>query len=236
MKIQEFYEKVSKNHDALLTLGEADMLWGFIMMTLNKLPQVKPDLVRTDDNWEDWDMEAFIDGLKKWLKRNKTEEHPGDSRKAPTDPFKSQRDPPKTPGDRYRNEKHWFTKEGGGKDPVNCQRSRGTPVCMYCKEDHWGDSCTTFNTLETRRKLFFNNQLCYNCGRPGHPVVEVEVATSVMEDITPAYVIRTTLLYSQYSHRESQGNGTSSNHPCEDTRTYLVGIPGHRVGTKFHIQ
>ena len=34
-KIQEFYEKVSKNFDALLTLGEADMLRGFVMSTLN---------------------------------------------------------------------------------------------------------------------------------------------------------------------------------------------------------
>lgn len=85
-KIQEFYEKISKNFDALLTLGEADMLRGFVMSTLNKLPHVKPDLVRTDDNWEEWGMEAFIDGLKKWLKRHKTEERPGDSRKPPADP------------------------------------------------------------------------------------------------------------------------------------------------------
>lgn len=34
------------------------MLRGFVMSTINKLPHVKPDLVRTDDNWEDWDMEA----------------------------------------------------------------------------------------------------------------------------------------------------------------------------------
>ena len=172
VKIQEFYEKVSKNHDALLTLGETDMLRGFVMTTLNKLPHVKPDLVRTNDSWEDWDMEAFIDGLKKWLKRNKTEERPGDSHKVPTDPFKSQRDPPKPPGGRYRNEEHWFAKEGGERDSADCQRSRGTPVCMYCKKDHSGDSCTTFSTLETRRKFFFDNQLCYNCGRAGHPVVK----------------------------------------------------------------
>ena len=44
-KIQEFYEKVSKNYDALLMLGEAEMLCGFVMATLNKLPHVKPDLV-----------------------------------------------------------------------------------------------------------------------------------------------------------------------------------------------
>ena len=73
-KIWEFYEKVSKNFAALLTLGEAEMLRGFVITTLNKLPHVKLDLVHTDDNWESWDMEAFINGLKKWLKRHNTEE------------------------------------------------------------------------------------------------------------------------------------------------------------------
>ena len=47
------------------------------MSSLNKLPQVKSDLMRKDDNWEDWDMEAFIDALLKWLKRNKSEDRPG---------------------------------------------------------------------------------------------------------------------------------------------------------------
>lgn len=42
-KVQEFYEKLSKNFDALQTLGEGDKLHGFVMTTINKLPQVKPD-------------------------------------------------------------------------------------------------------------------------------------------------------------------------------------------------
>ncbi len=40
--IREFYESLSRNYDALLTLGEATMLKGFVMTTVNKLPQVKP--------------------------------------------------------------------------------------------------------------------------------------------------------------------------------------------------
>ena len=55
--------QVSKNFDALLTLGEAEMLRRFVMSTLNKLPHMKPVLVRSDGNWESWDMEAFIDRL-----------------------------------------------------------------------------------------------------------------------------------------------------------------------------
>ncbi|KAL9977022.1 hypothetical protein ACROYT_G014383 [Oculina patagonica] len=54
-RVREFYEKLSKNFDALQTLGEGEMLKGFVLSTLNKLPQVKPDLVITDEgkNWED---------------------------------------------------------------------------------------------------------------------------------------------------------------------------------------
>ena len=73
-RVREFYEKLSKNFDVLQTLGEGEMLKGFVLSTLNKLPQVKPDLVRTDEGWEDWNMEKLIDSIQKWLKRNKPED------------------------------------------------------------------------------------------------------------------------------------------------------------------
>ena len=64
-KVQEFYKKLSKNFDALLTLEEGDKLHGFVLAMLNKLPRVKPDLVRVDENWEDWPMEDLIDALQR---------------------------------------------------------------------------------------------------------------------------------------------------------------------------
>ena len=140
IKMQEFYETVSKNHDVLLTLGEANMLRGFVMATLDKLPQVKPDLVRTDEDWENWDMGDLIDALQKWLRRNATEDRSGDCRKS---------------------ERHWFT-------PTGNSRERGNPVCIFCEGNHWGDGCQLVNTLEERRKVFHEKRLCYNCGRPGH--------------------------------------------------------------------
>ena len=79
LKIQEFYESVSRNYDTLLSMGKADMLRGFVMSTLNKLPQVRPDIVRTDENWENWDMEALINNLQQWLKKHKVDDAPGDS-------------------------------------------------------------------------------------------------------------------------------------------------------------
>ena len=70
-KVKEFYEKASQSFDALQTLGQADMLKGFVLSTLNKLPNIKSDLVRTDNEWESWSMKDLLDNLQQWLKRNK---------------------------------------------------------------------------------------------------------------------------------------------------------------------
>ena len=55
-KVCQFYETLCKKYDALQTLGEEAMLKGLVVSTLSKLPQVKPDLVRIDDDWEYWNM------------------------------------------------------------------------------------------------------------------------------------------------------------------------------------
>ena len=49
------------------------------MSTLNKVPQVRSDIVQTDENWENWDMESLINNLQQWLKRHKVDDAPGDS-------------------------------------------------------------------------------------------------------------------------------------------------------------
>ena len=71
-KIQEFYDSMGKNYDPFLTMGEADMLRGFVISTLNKIPQVRPDIVRTYENWEEWDMEALINNIRQWLKKKQS--------------------------------------------------------------------------------------------------------------------------------------------------------------------
>ena len=104
-RVREFYEKLSKNYDALQTLGEGEMLKGFVLSTLNKLPQVKPDLVRTDEGWEDWNMEKLIDSIQKWLKRNKAE----DNYKHQTETKRKERHyfSQKEPHCLFCDQKHW---------------------------------------------------------------------------------------------------------------------------------
>ena len=73
-------------------------------------------------------------------------------------------DPPGTLREPPKRERHWFATKGSDQP-----RERAAPSCMYCKEDHQEDNCTTFATVEARRKFFHDNQLCYSCGKPGHP-------------------------------------------------------------------
>ena len=67
---------MSRKYDALLAMGGADMLRGFVLSTLNKLPKVTPDIVETDKKWKNWDMEALINKLWQWLKRHKVDDAP----------------------------------------------------------------------------------------------------------------------------------------------------------------
>ena len=103
------------------------MLKGFVLSTLNKLPQVRPDLVRTNEGWEDWNMEKLIDSIQKWLKRNKAEDQTETKRK----------------------ERHYF--------------SQKDPHCLFCNQNHWGDSCPTYGTIAKQREFFTAQRLCYNC-------------------------------------------------------------------------
>jgi hypothetical protein len=136
----DFYESLSKSFDALQTLGEGSMLKGLVLPTLNKLRNIKADLVRTDEEWEECGMENLIKALQKWLKRNQPEAG-------------------KETGEE-RRERHMFSKRGEG-----AQTHRG-PHCIFeCKESHWGDTCPVYDTLEKRRRFFSEHRLCFNYAR-----------------------------------------------------------------------
>ena len=135
---QVFYETLSRNYDALNTLNEQAKLDGFVICSLNKLPHVKSDLVRTDDNWEEWNMENLIDNLQKWLRRNKTEE--GSK-------------PPNEPRRKDSKERNMYTQKGGARG------EKKTPHCIFCLSDHWSDTCKSFVTTTKRKAFFMENNL-----------------------------------------------------------------------------
>ena len=64
------------------------------MTTFDKLPHVKTDIVRIDDEWGQWNIGDLIDNLGKWRKKNKPEEED-------------------TATETTKKEKHWFSKKAG---------------------------------------------------------------------------------------------------------------------------
>lgn len=60
---------------------------GYVRMSIDKLQGIRGDLVRTDDNWREWDFPKLVEALRKWTERNPVElelnEKPPDRKKPP---------------------------------------------------------------------------------------------------------------------------------------------------------
>ena len=138
------------------------------MCTINKLPNVKSDLVRTDEDCEEWKIENLVDSLQKWLRGNRTEED------------KSTGDP--------RREKNLFARNGGKEN----ERGKKTLCCMFCKAEHWSEMCKSYVTTAQRKAYFGENNLCFNSvvRDIGLDIVGVVGAITVGRNTIPVYMIR----------------------------------------------
>ena len=41
----------------------------YVRLTLDRLPGIRADLVRLDDNWQEWDFCQLVDSLRRWTER-----------------------------------------------------------------------------------------------------------------------------------------------------------------------
>ena len=69
-KIHEFCEKLTYSVQSLQTLNKLSQVDGAVAMTLDKLPAIRGDLVRTDPDWEKWDFIQLTEALRLWTRRN----------------------------------------------------------------------------------------------------------------------------------------------------------------------
>ena len=68
-KIHEFSEKLLSRVQALETMGKLKEING-VRLTLYKLQGIRADLVRTDDDWPDWNFLQLVEALENWTCRN----------------------------------------------------------------------------------------------------------------------------------------------------------------------
>ena len=62
-KIHEFREKLLSSVQALETIGKLKEINGYVRLTLDKLQVIRADLVRTDDDWQNWKFPQLVEAL-----------------------------------------------------------------------------------------------------------------------------------------------------------------------------
>jgi len=65
-KICDFYEKLVTNIQTLESMGKEKEIRGYVRLTLDKLPGIRADLVRLDDEWQEWGFPQLVEALRKW--------------------------------------------------------------------------------------------------------------------------------------------------------------------------
>ena len=85
--IHQFHERLAYCVQSLETMGKLDQVNGNVSMTLDKLPGITGDLVRTDDSWESWDFVKLCEALRLWIRRNPVDSIPAEE----VDPKSSRR-------------------------------------------------------------------------------------------------------------------------------------------------
>ena len=69
-RVHEFHEKLKVSTQALDTMNKLKDINGYVKITLDKLPGVLADLVRLDNDWQDWGYTELVEALRKWTERN----------------------------------------------------------------------------------------------------------------------------------------------------------------------
>ena len=64
-RIPEFYKKLTISVQALQTMKKLKDIEGFVRLTLDKLPGIRVDLIRLDDNWQEWGFWQLVDSLRR---------------------------------------------------------------------------------------------------------------------------------------------------------------------------
>ena len=82
-KVNSFYKTLLLNIQSLETLGKIERVNGMTISVLDKLTGIKADLVRGQENWQDWDLPRLVQALKKWRDVNPATEGNNFESKAP---------------------------------------------------------------------------------------------------------------------------------------------------------
>ena len=81
-KISDFSERLNHCVQSLETMNKISQVDGNVAMTLDKLPAIRGDLVRTDPNWERWNFAQLSEAIRLWTRRNPVDPNRPDRERA----------------------------------------------------------------------------------------------------------------------------------------------------------
>ena len=67
-RINEIYEKLVTSIQTLESIGKKKDIGRYVGLTLAKLSGIRADLLRLDDNWQEWRFPQLVEGLRKWVR------------------------------------------------------------------------------------------------------------------------------------------------------------------------
>ena len=147
-KFHHFYERLLYDVQSLETMGKLSVVNGNVALTIDTLSGIRGDLVRNDEDWQNWDFLKLCDALKSWTRRNPVGSDEPRS-------FKRDRSP----------SRNYQTKQQDAKP-------RG---CVYCEDNsHKSSECTSVVSCDERNKFLAENKLCFNCACPKHRLLSVQ--------------------------------------------------------------
>ena len=120
--------------------------------TLEKLGPIKFELIRSDPDWQTWNLEKLLNALREYVVRN------------PIKLFNEREDVRQRPP-RFedRKEKSFRAQNKGSKKIY----------CIYCNSvEHFSNCCDKLKSIDERRDWFRKKRLCFNCAGQNHSVRE----------------------------------------------------------------
>ena len=147
------------------TMGKIKEMNRYVRLTLDKLLDIRVDILRNVDNRQDWKFQKLVEVLERWVVINAI-------------PLSDIRNPEK--GNSYG--KIYQTKQSKSE-------------CVYCeKPDHRSSDCKTEKNrdLAEHRKILSNKKLCFKCTEAKHRVAECPSAKTSLKcknktQYTPIY-------------------------------------------------
>ena len=179
-KIHVFHEKLTSHIQVLETMGKVKEIGGFVRATLDKLPDIRADLVRLDDDWQEWGFPELIESLRKWCDRNPIPSR--DQITSTPDSDHTHRDPSiRSPPNRglpicdswsqhpsYRHSRNRHPPKKNPPYQTKDKSAKVARVCVFCNGDHRSAECGKFPSISQRRRILSDKKLCFNCTGTRH--------------------------------------------------------------------